>query len=307
MADTYTTPIPGASQYAQVELAAKSAYQTALARLNQQRQDTLHQYGYLGDVNGESGTIGNVRVDPHNPYGQYQELLQGAAVEAQGAKENVYGRGLYGGLANQAERLSKYNFGKSSSTLGTNLQNLLGDYQDRQNQAGQERDRAVTEAQLQAARDAIAQKQFNDALESKKNQADAALKAQQDQLEALKAHPGGYGAQPGEAIDAAGNRAPANIASYPLLNPSKPDEVFTPVTVGSTTSFEPKPTADNYIPAHQAPQTQQVVSSPKGPTIPAHIGGSSQSDVKFYTLRKEVPLGPGETLHFKAGYGYYAA
>ena len=42
---------------------------------------------------------------------------------------------------------------------------------------------------------------------------------------------------------------PSNIEDYPYLNPEAPDQVYTPVIVGSGASFEPKPTAGNYIAA----------------------------------------------------------
>lgn len=62
----------------------------------------------------------------------------------------------------------------------------------------------------------------------------------------------GYGTvQPGDTIDANGDTAPSNIGDYPYLNPSDSAQVYTPVSVGGTTSFEPKPTAANFSPLGQ--------------------------------------------------------
>lgn len=159
----YDTPIPGAAGYANAELLAKTAYGNALTRLNQQRVDTLHQYGYLADVDPESGTLANTRVDPNNPYGQFQQLLRSGAGNSQHLHDSVVGRGIGGGLAHQAEAQGKYDFGQGSFTLGNSLQNALHGYQDAQTQAGQTRDQSVVQAQLAAARDAIAQENFNTA------------------------------------------------------------------------------------------------------------------------------------------------
>lgn len=152
---TYDTPIPGADVYAQAELAAKTGYQNAVARLNQQRQDTLQQYGYLGDVDPNAGTISNLRVDPNNPYGQYQQLLRSSALEAQKAHDDAVGRGLGGGLANQGETQSKYDFGQGSFTLGTNLQNALHGYDSTQTQAQTDENNSIMQAKLSALQAAL--------------------------------------------------------------------------------------------------------------------------------------------------------
>jgi hypothetical protein len=46
--------------------------------------------------------------------------------------------------------------------------------------------------------------------------------------------------------------ARANIGEYPYPNPTDPSQVYTRVTVGSTTSFEPKPTGVGYTAAAAA-------------------------------------------------------
>lgn len=290
--DTYSTSIPGADQYAQVEAAAKNAYQQALARLNQKRQQTLNQYGYLGDIDGETGVIGNLRVDPNNPYGQYQTLLHDAAISGQESHDALAGRGIHGGLANQSERNEHYQFGKSSSALGQSLQNLISDFQDSQNQSAQERDRSVADSQLQAARDAIAQRNF-----------DAAMAAQHSDV------PDG-GGSPGGGVSASSVSGITGDSDYPHLNPSRPDQVWTPVSVGSTTSAEPKPTAGNYIPSPSSGGGNaggpQVGGAPTGP-FSNKLASDTTGGPSYFTYKNDVPLRPGQSLHFKPGRGYYAA
>jgi hypothetical protein len=163
MAGTYDTNIPGSPGYLQAQLIAKKAYQEALARINAQRTGTLRQYGYLGDIDPTTGTLRHVRVDPHNLYGQYQQMLGSQAGEDQAALDEAAARGLHGGLARQMVSRLHREHGGQSAALGQNLTGTLADFQDQQNQAAQVRDSALYEAELQAARDAIAAQQFNPA------------------------------------------------------------------------------------------------------------------------------------------------
>jgi hypothetical protein len=152
---TYDTPIPGADIYAQAELAAKTGYQNAVARLNQQRGDTLQQFGYLGDVDPTNGTVGNLRVDPNNPYGTYQQLLRGSAQAGQAAHDNAAGRGIGGGLAAQGETEAKYGFGQGSFQLGTGLQNSLHGYDSAQTQAQTDEQNQIMGSKLSALQAAL--------------------------------------------------------------------------------------------------------------------------------------------------------
>lgn len=163
MAGTYDTNIPGSPGYLQAELLAKQAYQQALARINAQRSGTLRQYGYVGDIDPVTGMLRHLHVDPHNPYGQYQSMLGNQAQEDQSAQEDALARGLHGGLANQMQTQLHHAHGGESAALGQALTGSLADLQDQQNQAAYTRDSALYDAELQAARDAIANQQFNPA------------------------------------------------------------------------------------------------------------------------------------------------
>ena len=146
---------PGADVYQQEQLAANTAYQNAVAKLNQQRTSTLNSYGYLGQIDPSSGAISNIRVDPNNPYGQYQTLLRSSAQQSEQAHEAAVGRGLSGGLANQGDRAAQQQYGAGAYQLGTNLQNALSGYDTNQIDAANQRDQAVTSAQQQAASAAL--------------------------------------------------------------------------------------------------------------------------------------------------------
>jgi hypothetical protein len=154
---TYDTAIPGADVYGQAELAAKTGYQNAVTRYNQQRQNTLSQYGYQGDIDPTSGALANVRVDPNNPFGQYQTLLRNSARESESAHDAAAGRGIGGGLAQQGETAAKLDFGSGSFALGTNLQNTLSGYDVSQQGANTDMNNTIMSSRMQALQAALQQ------------------------------------------------------------------------------------------------------------------------------------------------------
>jgi hypothetical protein len=163
MATPYDAPIPGADTYATAALGAKTAYQNALTRINSKRQDTLRTYGYLGDIDPNSGALSNLRVDPYNQFGGLQQMLRSNADEVDQARMAAEERGLHGGLAHKGLSDARYDFGNASQQLGTSLTGTLGGYQDDQNSAAYTRDQALYNAELDAARLAIENQQFNPA------------------------------------------------------------------------------------------------------------------------------------------------
>jgi hypothetical protein len=160
---TYNAPIPGNVGAAQTALLAKRAYQEALARINQRRSGTLRQYGYLGDIDPETGTLGGLRVDPNNPYGQLQQTLELNADEHAASEDALLGRGLRGGLARQQEARLRKVFGGRKAALGASLLATLGGLQEDQTSAKQMMNAALYQAQLDATRNAIGNNEFSPA------------------------------------------------------------------------------------------------------------------------------------------------
>jgi hypothetical protein len=160
----YDAPIPGGPLFAQAALAAKTAYQNTVARLNQQRSGLLRQKGYLGDVTAE-GTVSNVRVDPNSMYGEFQLANRDQAFRDESAVQAGLQRGLGmgGGLAAQQRNRTRFAFGAEDANLGTSLVEGLAGFQDAQTGAAQERDRALWMAELEGARSAIQEEDFNPA------------------------------------------------------------------------------------------------------------------------------------------------
>lgn len=155
-------PIPGVSGYAQAALQAKTAYQKALTQLNSNRQTALQQFGYRGDIDPTTGVLTNMSVDPNNPYGAYQSMLNSHStmqqqVEAQNASRHLG----HGGLAAQGLTAEHKSFGADSSQLGTQIMQALSGFQGQQTDAQNVMDSSLYQAQLLAAQQAIASGNFN--------------------------------------------------------------------------------------------------------------------------------------------------
>lgn len=152
----YETSIPGGSIYAGAALLAKTAYQKSLARLNQQRGDTIRNAGFRADIDPETGLVKGLGVDQTNMYGDFQQLNRQQAMQDESVRNAAQERGLgaKGGLAAQMRSNVRYGFGAQDAKFGTDFQGALAGFDDAQMQAGQNRDAALYEAQLAAAREA---------------------------------------------------------------------------------------------------------------------------------------------------------
>lgn len=165
------SPIPLASgDYASAAALAGNAYQNALAQINSQRQSALQQYGYQGTIDPATGTLTNMQVDPHNPYGQYQQMLATGADNLAGVQASDMARGLGavsgdrgGGLAAQGLTAAQKAFGADSANLGQSLMGTLGDLQGQQTSAQDTMNNALWQAELDAAQNAIQNQQFDTA------------------------------------------------------------------------------------------------------------------------------------------------
>ncbi len=118
--------IPGAAIIAQQEAAGLAQYKKALATFNQQRQNTLTQYGYQGDTNADTGVVSNMRVDPTNPYGIYQTLRHNNAMQYSSLRDQAFDRGLGGrGLGAQGVAEARFGWGSADAAMAQALQQTL--------------------------------------------------------------------------------------------------------------------------------------------------------------------------------------
>lgn len=148
--------IPNSPIYMTADAQATAAYQNALAQINQNRQATLQQYGYMGTIDPHSGTISKLGTDPNNQYGEYQAMLNTHAANQETALANAAARGLgTGGLGAQGVTADHRSFGADSAQLGANLMNALMGFQSQQTQAQTTMDDTLWQAELAAAQQAI--------------------------------------------------------------------------------------------------------------------------------------------------------
>jgi hypothetical protein len=165
------SPIPlDTGDYATAAATANAAYQSALSSINGQRQQALQSFGYQGQIDPTTGQLTNMQVDPHNPYGQYQQMLSQGATDQAGVRAGAMSRGLGavtgargGGLAAQDLANAKLAFGGQSAALGENLMSTLGNLSSQQQDAQTTENNALWNAELASAQNAIQQQQFNPA------------------------------------------------------------------------------------------------------------------------------------------------
>jgi len=117
--------IPDAGVYGQETAAATNAYNTAVTNALAQRNALYNQRGLLN----------NGQVDPNNPYGQYEQMLNSEASQLTADEQNAAGRNLgRGGLANQqvstdrnAQAAQNFAFQQNVAADEANYQQALQD------------------------------------------------------------------------------------------------------------------------------------------------------------------------------------
>jgi len=113
--------IPDAGVYGAETAAATNAYNNAVAAATAQRNSLYNQYGL-----GNDGS-----VDPNNPYGQYQQMLNQQGRLFQADREDAAQRHLgSGGLANQAEGRDRQDAQAQDFQFQQQVASVASDYQN---------------------------------------------------------------------------------------------------------------------------------------------------------------------------------
>lgn len=149
---------PGAAAAIAQELAlAKQAYDTALAKITNQRQSLGRNAGFTFDVNADTGMTENLRVDPSAIYGTYQLLNRQQAQNIENARATAIERGLGagGGLGMQLQSQARYAAGQQDAQFSSQLTDQFTDLATQQQQAKQAYDAAKYQAELDKIRMAI--------------------------------------------------------------------------------------------------------------------------------------------------------
>ncbi len=149
--------IPGAAIYGQTAAAGLAEYKKALARLNQNRQSTLTQYGYAADIDPETGVMKNQRVDSSNPYGLYQGARRNNALQYLQLRDAAAERHLGGrGLGAQGISDARYGWGAADTAMAQSLTQTESGYDQEQQSAWQVYQNLLWQLELEAARAAAA-------------------------------------------------------------------------------------------------------------------------------------------------------
>lgn len=153
--------IPGASQLAEMAAQGLAEYKKAVARYNQQRNQTMTTYGYKGQVDPETGVVSNMVVDPHNPYGTYQTMRYNNAVNYAQLRNAAFDRGLGGrGLGAQDVEHARFQWGSADAAMAQSLQQTLFGYDAGQQDAHQTYQNLLWQIELERIREAAANAQF---------------------------------------------------------------------------------------------------------------------------------------------------
>src|SRR3954469_2952947 len=111
-------PLVGQDVYDQQSALANQAYQQALAQLAAQRDNAYHDARLLGGAKGGA-------VDPHNQYGQYQQMLGAQGSQLDSDRASSLARGLVGhGLAAQGQSGLRNIFGSQDLQFQRQVSNI---------------------------------------------------------------------------------------------------------------------------------------------------------------------------------------
>ena len=153
--------IPGAAVRAQMQAQGLAEYKKALARFNQNRQNTLTQYGYAADIDPEQGVLKNMRVDSSNPYGLYQNLRRNNARQYTTLRDASMERRIGSkGLGAQAVSDARHEWGAADTAMGQALTQTLSGVDTEQQGAWQAYQNLVWQLELEAAREAAEAARF---------------------------------------------------------------------------------------------------------------------------------------------------
>jgi hypothetical protein len=143
--------IPDAGVYGAETAAALNAYNNAVAQAGAQRNQLYNQYGL-----DNSGA-----VDPNNPYGQYEQMLNAQGSQFQGDQADAAGRGLgRGGLANQQESQDRAAAGAQDFQFQQQANQVSSDY-NQQMQAALSAEQGSNSQAYQDAMNTALQNQLN--------------------------------------------------------------------------------------------------------------------------------------------------
>ena len=157
MADTYTGAMPGQDAYGLYANQAKTAYETALTRIQDQRGQLLRQSGLSQGADGKLSALSDT------PYGGYQQMLQGNAQDAEQVQAANHGGFGFsgGGVGNARARAAQRLAGQRVNDFGIGVNQGLTGLYDQQQQVGQDYNNQLANLLLQQTQQGIQDGAFN--------------------------------------------------------------------------------------------------------------------------------------------------
>jgi hypothetical protein len=146
-----TNENPYLGEYEAYSAQATSAYQTALARITQQRGNYLQGYGL--------DEHGNPVAD--NPFGAYQQFMGGAAQSAEQSDAAGRGFGFTGGLSQQAQKKAADMIAQQAGQFGTQFQQGIGQFSEAEQDAGSSYNENLYNKMLEITQRAAQDRAFN--------------------------------------------------------------------------------------------------------------------------------------------------
>jgi hypothetical protein len=138
--------------YKEQQALAQRAYEQAIASLGQQQGQLLRDFGYIGDVDQNTGVVSNLRMDSNNPFGAMQQAGRQQHFEARNARNDARERGLSSRFGLGRQGLSAVNEGAEfqRSQLTRQFLDRLQEVLTNRAGAGWTRDEQMLQAQKEA-------------------------------------------------------------------------------------------------------------------------------------------------------------
>jgi hypothetical protein len=146
-----TNENPYLGEYEAYSAQATSAYQTALARITQQRANYLQGYGL--DEHGQPVA--------DNPFGAYQQLMSSSAQAAEQADAAGRGMGFTGGLSRQALDAAQRMVQGNTLQFGQQFQSGMQDLSEAEQDAGTSYNQGLYDKMLEITQRAAQDRAFN--------------------------------------------------------------------------------------------------------------------------------------------------
>lgn len=158
----YNGPMPDSGAFGIYQAQAATAYQNAMAQIQNQRSSLLQQSGFganydptTGAYLGLSGPLANA------PTGTYQQMMGANAQQHAADQAAISGLGFHGGLARQAHEASQRTTGQRAADYAAQLAGSLSDLTNQETNQTDQYQSGLTQEMLNEVNSGVANQAFN--------------------------------------------------------------------------------------------------------------------------------------------------